>query len=43
MVNPNSFQRVKQILDEYKTKHGIAKEREWIILGCDGPPFKWQM
>ena len=40
MVNPNSFQRVKQILDEYKTKHGIGKEQEWIILGCDGPPFR---
>ena len=40
MVNPNSFQRVKQILDEHKTKHDIGKEREWIILGCDGPPFR---
>ena len=40
MVNPNSFQRVKQILDEQKTRHGIGKEREWIILGRDGLPFR---
>ena len=28
MVNPNSFQRVQQMLDEYKSMHCIGKDRE---------------
>ena len=34
MVNPNRFQRVQQILDEYKTMDSIGKEQEWITLDC---------
>ena len=40
MVNPNSFDRAKHILDEYKLLHKIGVDREWVILGCDGPPFR---
>ena len=40
IVNPNSFDRVKHILDEYKLLHKIGVYREWVILGCDGPPFR---
>ena len=36
MVNPNSFDKVKHILDEYKLLHKIGVDREWVILGCDG-------
>ena len=39
MVNPNSLKNVKEILDEYKVLHGIGNNRQWMALGCNGPPF----
>lgn len=38
-VNPNSYENVKVILDSLKQNLQIGSEREWTILGCDGPPY----
>lgn len=40
MVNPNSFKNVKEILHEYKILHGKGNDRHWIVLGCNGSPFR---
>ena len=40
LVNPNSFESVKMILKEYKLLHDIGNSREWVFLGCDGPPYR---
>lgn len=37
--NPNSYDSIKIIFEEYKDIHLIAVEREWVALGCDGPPY----
>ena len=38
MVNPNSYDSVKTVLDNLKG-HEIDSERKWVVLGCDGPPY----
>ena len=40
LVNPNSYETVRLILNEYKTLHSIGEERKWVFLGCDGPPYR---
>ena len=41
LVNPNSFETVKAVLDEYKLIHKIGTDsRQWVLLGCDGPPYR---
>ena len=40
MVNPNSFINAEYIFDQYKKLHGISEAREWVALGCDGPPYR---
>ena len=40
LVNPNSYVSVRAVLDSYKTLHGIGIDREWVFLGCDGPPYR---
>ena len=40
MVNPNSFINVEYIVDQYKKSHGTSEAREWLALGCDGPPYR---
>ena len=40
LVNPNSYDSVKTVLDEYKHCHKIGEAREWVLLGCDGPPYR---
>ena len=40
MVNPNSFINVEHIFSsEYKKFHGIGVVKEWVALGCSGPPY----
>ena len=40
MANPNSFDRFKHILHEYKILNNIGLDIEYVILGFDGPPFR---
>lgn len=38
MLNPNSYDNVKQILSQLKL-YIINEDRKWSVLGCDGPPY----
>ena len=40
LVNPNSYVTVKKVLDAYKINHKIPHDRKWVILGCDGVPYR---
>ena len=39
LLNPNSYNNVKTILDCLKTNLEIDKTRQWTYVGCDGPPY----
>ena len=39
MKNPNTYDSIKAIIEEYKDINSIGVEREWVALGCDGPPY----
>ena len=38
LVNPNSYDSIREIISTLKSELGIGSQREWVILGCDGPP-----
>ena len=38
-VNPNSYENIEHILNEMKSICDISDKREWVFLGCDGPPY----
>ena len=40
LEKPNSLTSIKSILNEYKHLHGIGINRVWVVLGCDGPPYR---
>ena len=39
LLNPNSYENLVQILDSLKENLAIGREREWTVVGCDGPPY----
>ena len=39
LLNPNSYENIEKNLSELKANRKIGDEREWTLLGCDGPPF----
>ena len=39
LLNPNSYKNLETILTEMKQFANIGKDREWVFLGCDGPPY----
>ena len=39
LLNPNSYKNIKVILNEIKGNNNIGKDREWVFIGCDGPPY----
>ena len=39
MLNPNSYTNVENILLNLKESADIGKSREWVFLGCGGPPY----
>ena len=39
LLNPNSYKNIKVILNEIKENSNIGKDREWVFIGCDGPPY----
>lgn len=39
MLNPNSYKNIESILMEMKIIAEIGKSRQWVFLGCDGPPY----
>ena len=39
LLIPNSYENIKKVLLELKSNLKIGTEREWTLLGCDGPPF----
>ena len=39
LLNPNSYQNIDSILQSFKYILRIGEEREWALLGCDGPPY----
>ena len=43
MANPNSFDRFKHILYEYKILNNIGLDIEYVILGFDGPHLGWRV
>ena len=40
LVNPNSYESIEEILDQFKTSLIDNNcERKWIFVGADGPPY----
>ena len=39
LLNPNCYQNIDSILQSFKYILRIGEEREWALLGCDGPPY----
>ena len=39
LLNSNNYENINKILSELKTNLKIEDEREWTLLGCDGPLF----
>ena len=39
MLHPNSYTGVENILLNLKESADIGKSREWVFLGCGGPPY----
>ena len=39
LANPNSYISIKKVLEELKENHSIGDKRQWVFLGCDGPPY----
>ena len=37
LLNPNRYQNIDSILRSFKSIFQIGEEREWAVLGCDGP------
>ena len=38
LLNPNSYSNIEKILEQMKVFAKVGVEREWVFLGCDGPP-----
>ena len=39
LLNPNSYANMKVILSEVKKFADVGVNREWVFIGCDGPPY----
>lgn len=39
LLNPNSYDNIKEILESLKVNLGIGKGKQWCYVGCDGPPY----
>ena len=39
LLNPNSYESIDKTLPELKANLKIGDYCEWLLLGCDGPPF----
>ena len=39
LVNPNSYNTIKKIISSLKVDLGIGTHRDWVFIGCDGPPY----
>ena len=39
LVNPNSFDNIKTILDNIKSRAITVNGRKWVFVGADGPPY----
>ena len=39
LVNPNSYENIKIILEDMSHHLSIGDKRQWTYIGCDGPPY----
>ena len=39
LLNPNSYDNLRVILDSLKVNLDIGNTRHWSFIGCDGPPY----
>ena len=39
LLNPNSCKNIHHILKQFKIFAKIGIDREWVFIGCDGPPY----
>ena len=38
-LNPNNYKNIHHILKQLKIFAKIGINREWVLIGCDGPPY----
>ena len=39
LLNPNSYKNIHHVLKQVKIFAKIGTDREWVFIGCDGPPY----
>ena len=39
-VNPNSYQTIREVLQNLLLQAGVLTKREWVRIGFDGVPYR---